>query len=126
MTMGQTVAFALVTAVAALFLREAKSPLFLFLPLLCGVGILLSLLARLAPFEELFALLEDNGGGEQVSTVIKVLAVGFLAETGSDLCRELGAPSLGEKVDLVGKAEILLLALPTLLQLMREAVTLLS
>lgn len=52
-----------------------------------------------------------------VSAVFRMLGVAFLARTGSELCREMGSPSLGTALETAAKIEIIILTLP----LVREA-----
>ena len=126
MSLGQTVGVALLCALAALVLKESKSPLAPLALLAGGLALLLAFLPRLSAFSEFFALLEENGLGEECKTAVRILSVGVLVSLGADACTELGAPTLASKLDLCGKLEILFIALPTLTALLTEAMGLLS
>lgn len=125
MTLLQTVGISLLCAVAALVLRECKSPLAPLLTLFGGLCLLGTVLPRLSPLvawgERLAAALPATVG----ETVGKVLAAGLLCGVGEDVCTDLGAASLGARLALVGKVEILLLALPLLTELFARAEALL-
>ena len=126
MSVGQTVGIALLVSLTALLLRESKSALAPLLVLGGGVLLLLSVLPGLSAFSSLFSLLSSVGLEEETVTVAKVLSVGFLTSMGADACAELGASSVANKLELCGRVEILLLALPTLTALVSGALSLLS
>ena len=126
MSMPEAVGIGLICAVCALVLREAKSPLSPFIPLIGG---LLLLGLTLPYFEELLSLAEllsDTVGTRTVEAVSRVLAVGLVASLGADACAELGASGIADKLELCGKLEILLLCVPTLRSLLSSAMELLS
>ena len=117
MTVLTSVGVGVLCALAALVLRECKSPLAPLLTLLGGILLLIALLPRLSPLlswaEDLASALPSVVG----EAVGKVVAVGFLCSVGSDMCLSLGAPTLGEKIEFAGRVEILLLSLPVLTEL---------
>ena len=113
-------------AVLALVLRESKSALAPLLLLLGGVALLVTVVPKLAAFSSLFSLLAESGLEEETETVAKVLSVGFVSAFGADACTELGAPTVAGKLELCGRIEILLIALPTLTALLSGALSLLS
>lgn len=126
MSLGQTVGTALLLAVLGLVLRESKSGLAPLLLALGGAGLLAAGLSRLCAFSSLSSFLTAAGLEEETETVAKVLSVGFLTSFGADTCAELGAPSLGSKLELCGRIEILVIALPTLNALLSGVLSLLS
>ncbi|MBE6656433.1 MAG: hypothetical protein E7609_06180 [Ruminococcaceae bacterium] len=121
-----TLGIGVLTAVSALVLRECKSPLAPFLTLSGGILLLSTLISRLTPVvlwaDELLSFLPDTVG----ETVGKVLAAGFLCGTAAEICTDLGAPTVGAKLELVGKIEILLFSLPLLKELFSRVEALLS
>ena len=126
MRVTETLGVAILCAVSALVLRECRSPFAPFITLLGGLLILMPLLSSLEEAWSLALTLTralPEGIGE---TVGKVLAIGFLSGVGADVCTELGAPSLAKALGFAGKAEILLLSLPLLSELLTRAEALLS
>ena len=126
MTLLSSIGIGVLCAVAALVLRECKSPMAPLLTLLGGILLLLSVIPRLSPLISWAKSLEGALPLALGETVGKVLAAGFLCSVGSDVCTELGAPSLGGKLELAGKIEILLLSLPILKELFSRVEALLS
>ncbi len=54
-------------------------------------------------------------------TLLKALGVAIAVEITADICRDAGEQSLAHKLELVGKAELLLLALPLVRELLELA-----
>ena len=117
MTLLSTLGIGILCAVAALVLKECKSPLSPLLTLFGGLLLLLGILPRLTPLISWAESLESALPLSVGETVGKVLAAGFLTSIGSDVCAELGAPALAGKLELAGKIEILLLSRPVLTEL---------
>ena len=126
MTMGQTVGTALLLALMAWVLRESKSALSPLLLAGGGLLLLLGVFPKLSAFSSLFSFFSTVGLEEETETAVKVLSVGFVTSMGAETCVELGAPSVAGKLELCGRIEILLLALPTLNALISGALSLLS
>ena len=102
-----------------LFLRQSKPD---FAPLvtltLCvmlgGVGI-----ASLLPAVDFMQELPLNESTAQSLTVmLKSLGLAFITQTTAEFCRDAGESAVASKVELIGRAEILLLCLPMLRELM--------
>ena len=121
-----SVGLGVLCAVAALVLRECKSPLAPLLTLLGGILLLMVTLPRLSPLLSWVETLESSLPSMVGEAVGKVIAVGFLCSVGNDMCLSLGAPTLGEKIELAGRVEILLLSLPVLTELYARVEALLA
>ncbi len=117
MTLLPTLGIGVLCAIAALVLRECKSPFAPLLTLFGGILLLLCVIPRLSPLVSWASSLEGALPLSVGETVGKVLAAGFLCSIGSEVCTELGAPALGGRLELAGKIEILLLSLPVLTEL---------
>lgn len=112
---------ALLCAVAIVLLRSVKSEL---LPLqwtgtvvLCGAALLLwqPVLVWLGE------LCSSAGVHEQAALLLKGLGVAVLTQLCADLCRQSGEAALANGVETAGRAEILLLCLPMLKDLVEVA-----
>lgn len=126
MTISAAVGVGVICAVCTLLLKELRSPLASFVPLLGGVLLLLSVLTRVTPVLDFAQTLSEALPEGLFASAGKVLAAGILCSLGADICSELGAPSLGAHLTLVGKIEILLLSLPVLKELFSRVEALLS
>ncbi|MBP5209234.1 MAG: stage III sporulation AC/AD family protein [Clostridia bacterium] len=128
MTLWQMGGLALLCAMAGTLLRESGGGRQATLLSLCGGAMLLvGWLARVSPAVAALAQLSGQGGlGSWTPLLLKALAVGYVTEIGADACRELGAEQVGAKLELCGRAELVLLALPCLTELLRTAATLVA
>ena len=116
---------ALLCAVAIVLLKSAKGEV---LPLqwtgtvvLCGAGLLLwqPVLVWLGE------LCTSCDVGEQAELLLKGLGVAVLTQLCADLCRQSAENALANSVEMAGRAELLLLCLPLLKELVQTAQTLL-
>jgi stage III sporulation protein AD len=62
------------------------------------------------------SLLEPYAG-----VLLKALGVGLVTQTAAEVCRDSGETAIAGKVELLGKAEIMLLSLPLLRELLQVA-----
>lgn len=119
MTTARLCGLCLMGVLLLLFLRQSKPD---FAPLvtltLCvmlgGVGI-----ASLLPAVDFMQELPLNESTAQSLTVmLKSLGLAFITQTTAEFCRDAGESAVASKVELIGRAEILLLCLPMLRELM--------
>ena len=64
---------------------------------------------------------ERAGVSDGVGVILRMIFVGILCAVAADICRDVGESTLAARVEACGKAEILLLALPFLLELVNLA-----
>lgn len=77
----------------------------------------------------LISYLKELEGGkmsECIQLLLKALGIGMLTQTAAELCRDAGDSAIASKLELLGKAEILVLALPFISDLLSMARALLS
>ena len=117
---------ALLCAVATVLIKASRGDA---LPLQ-WTGILVlggaSLLLWQPVLEWLGELCASHGLGKTVELVFKGLGVGVLTQLCADLCRQSGEVQLASGVEMAGRAEILLLSLPMLRELVGMAERLLG
>ena len=93
-------------------------------------GILLLTGAALLSLQPVIAWLSSLGArvgaAEQVSLLLRALGIATLAQLCAELCRQSGEGAIASGVELVGRAQLLVLALPLLQQLLAAAGALLS
>ncbi len=120
----QILALACLAAALGFTLRSLRSPTAVLVGLIGGLALLFFCLPRLSePLVALQALCEEGGLGDTLSSVLRMLGVGFLTAIAAELCRDFGENTLATRVELCGKIEILLLSFPALgdlLSLVRE------
>ncbi|NLU37236.1 MAG: stage III sporulation protein AD [Clostridiales bacterium] len=61
-----------------------------------------------------------------ISTVMKVIGIAYIAEFGSQICKDSGEGTIASKIELSGKVFIMVLALPIMTALMESILGILS
>ena len=69
-------------------------------------------------FSEAKALFEKLSLEKEGVFLLKAVGVGYVSQIGGDVCRDLGAESVAAKIELCGRAELLLLSLPLFAELL--------
>ncbi len=126
MSVIQWCGVALLATVLLVILRGVRAE---FVPLLSiGSSILLfgAAIAVLAPFFTFAGeLAAQSALGEQGTLLLKMFGIGALVELSCDLCRDMGEVAVANQLEFLGRAELLLLALPSLRQLLSVCASLL-
>jgi stage III sporulation protein AD len=112
----QIVGLALAATVFILIVRE-RAPSFAFL-----LGLVVSILLFLFVLQKVgtvIGFLENLANQADVSnmflqTILKIIGVAYVAEFGAQICRDAGQGAIAQKVEMVGKLLILVLAVPIL------------
>lgn len=127
MTLYQIVGFSVLCAMLVCLMKETGGR---YVPALlaCGGGVLFLLfLRRLSPVTDTLRAYLSAQGMEEVSGVLmKGLAVGYLTQIGGDVCRDLGAERVAAGLELCGRAELLVLAMPLIGELLHTALSLVN
>ncbi len=94
-----------------------------------GIGTLVGIAALLTLFFAIMSkygeaitgiseLTRENGLGRYSTLMIKALGIGTAVKITSDICRDFGEGGIAGGIELAGKLEILLLALPFISELL--------
>ena len=122
--MSAAICFAgLVFAFSAVLLRNFSwrgAPVF---AALCSVVILSLVPSYFKDVIGIFKLYE--GAAESASAILKIIGIGYLFGVSSDVCRELGEGGIASALTLVGRLEIVAVALPFIAELIELALELL-
>jgi len=112
----QIVALALIATFLALLLREQKPIYAMFVGTVACVIILLRLMGYLAAVIQFLTeiTLQANISMVYLNTLLKIMGIAYLAEFGSQVCRDAGEGVIAGKVEFAGKLLILVMALPLL------------
>jgi stage III sporulation protein AD len=104
------VIFALFTV---LLTNELKRDIGKLVGVCVGVGLLIAAIGKSVPvFSLVKGLLADTALAPYFATLLKALGVSLAVEFCADLCKDLGESSLAGRLEMLGKVELLLLALP--------------
>lgn len=112
-------------AAAALLLREWKSGAAAAAVGLAAVCILT--VTALLRYSDVLVNIRELADGNEAATsaaslAIRALGVGFVAQIGGDICRDLGEGSVAACIETVGRAEILLLCLPEFISFVNRSI----
>ncbi len=116
MEIVQIVALALIATYFAVLLREQKPVYAMFVGTVAGVIIFLRLMDYLAAVIQFLTeiTLQANISMVYLNTLLKIIGIAYLAEFGSQICRDAGEGVIAGKVEFAGKLLILVMALPLL------------
>jgi len=112
----QIVVLALIATFFAVLLREQKPVYAMLIGTVAGVIIFLRLMGYLAAVIQFLTeiTLQANISMIYLSTLLKIMGIAYLAEFGSQICRDAGEGVIAGKVEFAGKLLILVMALPLL------------
>ena len=99
--------------------KNMKDEYSLFIRILITIGVSI---ASLAIFYPILKYIEDISVGTSINVyipvLIKALGISLIIQITSDICKDCGEISIGQRVELFGKAEILLLSIPLIKDLL--------
>ena len=124
MEIFKIVSIALVGVIIFVYLKSVNSELSTLSLIATGVILLLSVVGYILEAVNLFTNLSFNLGLEEgvFKIVIKIIVISYLIEFTENLCSDLNATGIGNKVSLCGKIIILVTAFPLIYNLL-QAVT---
>ncbi len=122
MTLLQVAGAAVLIGVTISFLKEGNGRLSAMVGAGGGILLLGYVVARLSGmFESFVALAHTSALSPYVTLLMKAIGVGYVVSISADICRDLGAAETAKKIELCGRAELLVLALPPLTELLKLA-----
>lgn len=128
MEIFQIVGIALVATILMVILRQTRaSESAVLISVVVGAGILLSLLGKIST---VLTVLEELASQASINrfylvTVLKILAIAYVAEYGAQVCRDAGEGAVAAKVEFAGKVLILVLAVPVIAAILQSVIRLL-
>ena len=127
MTLLKLCGACLLVAALAMILRDAGARLAPLVGLAGGVAVLLVLLPRYRPILELLSgLTEDALFSSLLSLGLRAVALCVLIEVTAGILRDMGEGGLATRLEWCGRLELILLALPTVGELLSIASSYLS
>lgn len=112
-------ALSLCTVFIILFLRQIKSeytlPLVILLCVLLMKNAISMLSVNIGFFNE---LLNDGVFGNYSVMLMKTLGISLVVQSTSDICRDANESAVAAKIELVGKAEIMVISIPLIKEIL--------
>ncbi|MDD3225458.1 MAG: stage III sporulation protein AD [Clostridium sp.] len=111
------VAFAFISLFLILILKGRREEIAVEISMIVGVMIFLFMASKITAIIELMQklALKANIDFVYLNTVLKILAIAYLASFCSEICKDAGENNIATKVEFAGKILILTLAIPILM-----------
>ena len=113
------------TAALAGAINQIKPEAAVFVSAAGGVLLLSSAIGILSPYFDAIKSVSSEIP-EYASVMLKALGVGLITKSASDTCRDVGQTSLASKMELAGRAEILIIGLPVIKKVLEAIKTLIA
>lgn len=122
----QIVGLGLVVCILAIILRVQKPPMATLLSMTAGVVIFLVMMPQVT---SVFNVLRDLAGQANVSmvymgTILKIVGVAYIADFGSQICRDAGEVALASKIEFAAKVIVLIMAVPIIIAVLQSLIKL--
>ncbi len=118
MTVLKYCGLALLSLSIIMVIYEFKPRLAKLAAITIGIYMLSAAWANIYPSIKLISeYVENTPLGEYTSTLLKALGAALAVEITADACRDAGEATLASRIEMIGKAELLLLALPLISKL---------
>ncbi|NLG86168.1 MAG: stage III sporulation protein AD [Firmicutes bacterium] len=114
MEIVRVLGIALISALLIVLLRQEHEELALLLGLLVAALIFLFAVTRLESIVVILQSLAQHTGvsPQYLTLILKIIAIAYIAEFGSQICRDADLEALAGTVELAGRVIILLLSAP--------------
>ncbi|NLK18078.1 MAG: stage III sporulation protein AD [Clostridiales bacterium] len=109
-------AIGLISAIFALTVKQYKPEVAILISVSAAVIILFMVADYLVEAVTVITQLSERAGVDDalLSSILKIIGVGYLTEFSASVCEDAGNKSIGEKISFAGKVIILVVALPVL------------
>jgi len=112
-------AFGISSAVIISILKQLRPELASIAAAVAGVLIFIYALQSIAPFIEFInSAFHETGVESYFTLMLKALGISLCCKISADICRDCGEASLASRIELAGKAGIVLISLPIVQQLL--------
>ncbi|MCL4439409.1 MAG: stage III sporulation protein AD [Firmicutes bacterium] len=122
----QIVGLGLVVCILAIILRQQKPPMATLLTMTAGVIIFFIMMPQITG---LFTVLRDLASQANVSmiymgTILKIVGIAYIADFGSQICRDAGENALASKIEFAAKIIVLVMAVPIIVAVLQSLIKL--
>lgn len=122
----QIVGLGLVVCILAIILRQQKPPMATLLTMTAGIIIFFIMMPQITG---VFGVLRDLAGQANVSmiymgTILKIVGIAYIADFGSQICRDAGENALASKIEFAAKIIVLVMAVPIIVAVLQSLIKL--
>ena len=128
MDIFKVISIGIIGAIISLMLKATKSEFSVMTVLATGIIIIILVLASLTDVIIAFNQIVEKSGLDSrlFSGLLKIVGIGYLTEYSSGMCQDMGAGSIGKKIQFAGKITIFLMAMPIVTALINTVASLLE
>ena len=114
MEVFRIIGIGVITAIAALIVKQIKPEISVVIIITGGILMILTMVESLTGIFDVFnSLIEKTGLAKGLfSVVLKIVGVGYISEFSANLCYDAGVSSIADKILFGGKILILALSMP--------------
>lgn len=127
MEIVQIVGVGLITTILILIIKEHKPEMAIQLTILFGVLIFVLMMDKITGviivLKQLAA--KANISVTYITTIFKIIGIAYIAEFGSQICRDAGEGVIASKIEFAAKIMIMIMALPIMVAIMDSVVKIL-
>ncbi len=116
----QITGIAIIGTVLVLVVKAQRPEIALQVSILTGIIIFIMVTGKIASIIELLNQLSNKANIDTayLSTLFKIIGIAYIAQFGSEVCKDAGESSIASKVELAGKVVIMVLAVPIITSLL--------
>lgn len=122
----QIIGLGLITTVFYLVLKERKSEFALQLSIAFAVIIFLMMITKIQNILQVFENLAIKAQINifYLNTIFKIIGIAYIAEFGTQICKDAGSTSVAGKIEFAAKIIILTLSIPIIVAILESIVRL--
>ncbi len=120
MNILQITAIGLITTLLVIIVKQQRPDIAMMISLAAGSVIFILLLGNIKTIVSSVENMAQKANLDSIyiTTVLKVIGIAYIAEFGSQICKDSGEGAIASKIELGGKILIMVLALPILTALL--------
>jgi len=124
----QIVGLSILAAIIIVLVKQANLPTAaITLSILVGATIFLMMLTKIGTIIDILQQLADRANVNQfyLATILKIIGIAYIAEFGSQMCKDSGETAIASKIEFAAKILIMILAIPIFAAILESIIRLL-
>lgn len=120
MEIVQIAAIGMIATVLAILVKPQRPDMAILISITAGILIFFLVIHKLSSVVELLSSYSQkvNIDPVYIRTLLKIVGIAYIAEFGSEICKDAGEASIASKIELAGKVLIVVLAVPIITSLL--------
>lgn len=120
MQIFQIVGIGIIATVLILVIKKQRPEIAVQVSILAGIVIFVLVVSKLSTVIDMLRNYADKADIKPIyfTTVLKITGIAYIAEFGSEVCKDAGEGSIASKIELAGKVIIIALSVPIITSLL--------